>query len=542
MNRNKRFVLISAFFSIALLILACGDNSSNDRKVVTEVNSIYELGACTDNNEGDTVYVKNPGDSYLCLKQNWYQIPNADSSKDLSSSSTKNSSNSGTLNSSASKEELLQFAELCKASGGSEKDGICVCSDEICDIGSVCNTVTKKCANEISSAETDCDESFKSTCSNSPTGIGIVKECTKGVLVNRSCNTVSCNEKGTDCGECLDNASTCTEDKNFKATVTRCENGKKVTESCGENSCDQRDGTCGECTNYGHTCINDDEGNGTIFECVAGESKKALTFCGSVSCRADKPICGECRDGDLKCDNDINNNAIMSRCVNGLWKKLINPYDPLDKENYKCPADCQIDAAADRKEYGCDISQCSSCDPCAGSDENMTSDYNPCYDAERCKAVLQEEDPDYPPFRDFYTTKKLNDTRTLKQVTGYDFTDHTASTIEARVHPFYIDLTAGTQHVSCNAAGTYYGKCHNSLQLCINKNYHQEGFMVACANGDLADDDNNGDGIACECEKTANNSIGCCYTRSTCFKNTVFATDRCNKPTTTTEGYGADDN
>lgn len=75
MNRNKRFVLFSAFFSIALLILACGDNSSNDRKVVTEVNSIYELGACTDNNEGDTVYVKNPGDSYLCLKQNWYQIP-----------------------------------------------------------------------------------------------------------------------------------------------------------------------------------------------------------------------------------------------------------------------------------------------------------------------------------------------------------------------------------------------------------------------------------------------------------------------------------
>lgn len=92
-----------------------------------------------------------------------------------------------------------------------------------------------------------------------------------------------------------------------------------------------------------------------------------------------------------------------------------------------------------------------------------------------------------------------------------------------------VNRSCGT--VSCNEEGTDCGLCHNTLQTCINKDYHTGGFMVVCFNGDLVDDDGNGDGIACNCEITAKNSNGCCYTKSTCFKQTNWATNRCAKPT-----------
>ena len=355
--------------------------------------------------------------------------------------------------------------------------------------------------------------------------------------MNRSCGTVSCNEEGTDCGECLDDVQTCTEDKNFKATVTRCEKGKKVTESCGDKSCDPRDNGCGECTNYEHTCTNDETGKGTVYECVAGEAKKAISICGNKSCRTDKAICGECLNGELRCDNDINNNAIMYRCVDGQWERLHNKFDPLDKEYYKCPVACREGTDPQKMETECDIDQCSDCDPCWGEPmKGAPSNPNPCYNEERCKQILKDEDPDYPPFRSFETKQKWKDLipskkMAAKEVHGYNWTNHKpVSAPEERVEDFEFDLTNETRRVSCNALGTYFGLCHNTLQTCINKVYHGEGYMVVCFNGDLVDEEKEGDGIACECEKTASNANGCCYTRSACFKQTNWSRDRCAKP------------
>ncbi|MBO7414041.1 MAG: hypothetical protein J6U20_10360, partial [Fibrobacter sp.] len=371
MKKNFSPLLISAFFGV-ILVIGCGDDSSEKvtpRKIVTEVGSIFELGTCTDTNEGDTVYVKDKHSDFLCLDHEWVDLgirpDSTDSDKDVSSSSKKSSS-------SMSKETLTKFIDLCKGSGGKEKDGVCICKGELCDVGAVCNvlsgicgnqtkrtedtsstketkdttsatlnsfadlckasggkakdgkcscknvtcdkgvlcnTKSKECANK-DAIEIECDDSYKSTCSNSPASIGVVKECVKGVVVNRSCGTVSCNEEETDCGECINDVQTCTEDKKFKATVTHCEKGKKVTESCDGNSCDPRDNGCGACTNYEHTCTNDDEEKGTVYECVAGEAKKAVSICGNKSCRTDKAICGECLNGELRCDNDNNNNAV----------------------------------------------------------------------------------------------------------------------------------------------------------------------------------------------------------------------------------------
>ncbi len=532
------FFLVAAV-GAAITLSACGDDDSSGRKIITEVNSIYELGTCGESNQGDTVYAKEQETEYFCDDSKWHRVEIADTSS--SSSSVKKSSSSSakgkSSSSSASEEDLKNFAKLCEASGGKEKDGICVCSEEICDVGSVCNTMTKKCANPISTAESECDDSYKNSCSNSPMGIGIVKECIKGIVVNRSCGTVSCNEKGTDCGECVNDVQTCAEDKNFKATVTRCEKGKKVTESCDGKSCDPRDNGCGECTNYEHTCTNDDEGKGTVYECVAGEAKKAVSICGNKSCRADKAICGECLNGELRCDNDINNNAVMYRCVDGQWERLRNKFDPLDKDYYKCPVACREGTDPQKMENECDIDQCSDCDPCWGEPMGgAPSNPNPCYNEERCKQILKDEDPDYPPFRSFETKQKWKDLipskkMVAKQVHGYNWTNHKpVSAPEERVEDFEFDLTNETRRVSCNALGTYFGLCHNTLQTCINNVYHGEGFMVVCVSGELVDADGNNDGIACECEKTANNANGCCYTRSACFKQTNWSRDRCAKP------------
>ena len=586
--------LLFAVMIAAAFLAACSDDDSSDeilpRKVITEVNSIYELGKCGDENEGDTVYAKEQEAEYYCHEESWTPVPKSDSLSSAKSSSSKASSSSMT------KDELKKFNDLCKASGGTAKDGACVCKSELCDIGAVCNTITGVCGNQSkptdidstassSSTETtfadlckasggtakdgacvcketacdegvlcntkskecankdaveiECDDSYKSTCSNSPASIGVVKECVKGVVVNRSCGTVSCNEEGTDCGECVNDVQTCTEDKNFKATVTHCEKGKKVTESCNGKSCDPRDNGCGECTNYEHTCTNDDEGKGTVYECVAGEAKKAVSICGNKSCRTDKAICGECLNGELRCDNDNNNNAVMYRCVDGQWERLHNKFDPLDKDNYKCPVACREGTDPQKMEIECDIDQCSDCDPCWGEPMvGSPSNPNPCYDEKRCKQILKDEDPDYPPFRDFETKNKWKalipeEKMAVKTVTGYNWKDYTHTDVNDRVGPFEFDLTNETRRVSCNALGTYFGKCHNTLQTCINTSYHKGGFMVVCANGELIDEEKEGDGIACNCEITTNNAEGCCYTRSACFKQTNWSRDRCAKPQST---------
>ena len=645
--------------AVATVLVACSDESSDEtlpREIITKVNSIYELGKCGDENEGDTVYAQKEDADYYCHNENWILVSNKESSSsakssnskvsssskvkdelsnftelckasggtakdgacvckkelcdvgavcntitgvcgnrskpsDISSDSKKSSSSVASSNSkSSSSSATPTFADLCKASGGSTKDGACVCKEDVCDEGAVCNTVTGACGNQpkLSSSsaasaptfadlckasggtakdgacvckETTCDEgvlcnikskecankdvfekecsdSFTNSCSDSPTGIGIVKECVKGVLVNRSCGLVSCNEKGTDCGECLNDVQTCTEDKNFKATVTRCEKGKKVTESCNGKSCDPRDNGCGECTNYEHTCTNDEAGKGTVYECVAGEAKKAVSICGNKSCRTDKAICGECLNGELRCDNDINNNAVMYRCVDGQWERLHNKFDPLDKEYYQCPVACREGTDPQKMEIECDMDQCSNCDPCWGEPMGgAPSNPNPCYDEERCKKILAEEDPDYPPFRSFETKQKWKELipskkMAAKTVHGYNWNNHKpVSSPDERVEDFEFDLTNETRHVTCNIQGTYFGVCHNSLQTCINTSYHTGGYMVVCANGELVDEEKEGDGIACHCEDLGNkNAYGCCYTRSACFKSTNWATDRCAKP------------
>lgn len=111
----------------ATAFIACSDDDSSDkvvpRTVITEVNSIYELGKCGDENEGDIVYAKEQDAEYYCHEESWTPVPKSDSLSSAKSSSSKASSSSMT------KDELKKFNDLCKASGGTAKDGACVCKE-----------------------------------------------------------------------------------------------------------------------------------------------------------------------------------------------------------------------------------------------------------------------------------------------------------------------------------------------------------------------------------------------------------------------------
>ena len=49
---------VVAITGAAITFSACSDDDSSSRKVITEVNSIFELGICGEDNQGDTVYAK----------------------------------------------------------------------------------------------------------------------------------------------------------------------------------------------------------------------------------------------------------------------------------------------------------------------------------------------------------------------------------------------------------------------------------------------------------------------------------------------------
>ena len=462
---------------------------------------------------------------------------------------------------------------LCVASGGVSQAEGCECSGTVCDEGLVCDLGSKKCPEKGDNCVNNNNEIvFESACKASggafAGGICVCNTvgCGRGVICNF--NTKNCADTGIHNGDpCTGNGSECHNDVDLVGQLIACNGSTYETSECKDssgNTLSCHGNKCGTCKNYTNQCINQvnefSEEIGVVQECQEGVGGKPIAMCNDVSCRADIPSCGECINGKLKCTEDNDNNAIMHRCIDGKWERIRNRFDPMDPD-YACPLNCTENVNIEFRIYECDRSQCDKCDPCWGEpfdEHSAPSNPNPCYDEARCAAVRAQEDDDhYPPFRDIDFTKKINDTRTLKKVHGYDWQDYTHSTKEERVHDFYLDLTNGTRRVSCKSDGSDYGRCHNSLQICINEDYHTRGYIVQCSRGELAEypstkcDDSNdpncgmtkGDGIACHCERTSNNAVGCCYTRHSCFKNTTATSgpELCRKPSVDTEnsgGYG----
>ena len=82
----------------------------------------------------------------------------------------------------------------------------------------------------------ECDEKkTPDVCTENKDGIGIIKACIKGRLIEYSCRTAGCNEKGDDCdmnmsrNECTeDTPSVCTNDKKGIGIIKTCVRGQLI--------------------------------------------------------------------------------------------------------------------------------------------------------------------------------------------------------------------------------------------------------------------------------------------------------------------------
>ena len=117
-----RFPLVA--FCPLVLLLACGDESNTidssglSTSDTKEVESIYDLGACTNKRKGEVVFVTDDDKEYICYSNKWIPSDEIDKSDEIlsssedaivddekSSSSKKEESSSSGIESSSSKEE-----------------------------------------------------------------------------------------------------------------------------------------------------------------------------------------------------------------------------------------------------------------------------------------------------------------------------------------------------------------------------------------------------------------------------------------------------
>lgn len=110
MKKNKLALL--PLFS-ALVLVGCGDDSASNSGAGSKtaedgssVETIYDLGACTLDREGDVVLVEDEGLEYLCHKKKWEDVgepESSDSADEAKSSSSKKKSSASKDKSSDSK-------------------------------------------------------------------------------------------------------------------------------------------------------------------------------------------------------------------------------------------------------------------------------------------------------------------------------------------------------------------------------------------------------------------------------------------------------
>ena len=106
-NKKGNFAVLS----LAIIFAACGGDDAGNKSVspnmsLREVSSLYELGTCSADLEGDTVFVIELNTDYLCTNNNWVNLMVIQSSSNFCSSGTDlfiSSSNTVALSSSETK-------------------------------------------------------------------------------------------------------------------------------------------------------------------------------------------------------------------------------------------------------------------------------------------------------------------------------------------------------------------------------------------------------------------------------------------------------
>ena len=102
---NSTVRLIEILMAIPLLV-ACGDENGNQSQSPEmpqrEVVSYDELGYCTTDREGDSIFVASQSTDYLCINNNWIDITNVQISSSFGVNPVYSSSGIETITSSSS--------------------------------------------------------------------------------------------------------------------------------------------------------------------------------------------------------------------------------------------------------------------------------------------------------------------------------------------------------------------------------------------------------------------------------------------------------
>lgn len=112
---------------LTALLVSCSDEddsvSFKNTSKEKEVESIYELGKCTDDRKGEIIFVENKDEDYICFSGKWIPSSEFDNpgEDDESSSSVKESSSSAKDVSSSDKASSGETSSSDKASSSSEK-------------------------------------------------------------------------------------------------------------------------------------------------------------------------------------------------------------------------------------------------------------------------------------------------------------------------------------------------------------------------------------------------------------------------------------
>ena len=101
-TNSNNFVKFAAIFAVMSVFVACGGNSGSSAKPDDdgrEVGTVADMGRCTSEREGDTVYVAEKMTDYLCKNRSWVDLTTIpDNEKSISSSSAaKGTSSSSSI-------------------------------------------------------------------------------------------------------------------------------------------------------------------------------------------------------------------------------------------------------------------------------------------------------------------------------------------------------------------------------------------------------------------------------------------------------------
>ncbi len=253
------------------------------------------------------------------------------------------------LTSSGTCEEITCMANNCLVNGECVSNNADHCYSAGCGACNLANATEHSC-NSGTCCATGCISGFhvydcacvqdecsgsETTCSNNSSQIGQVRECSGGVLgTATSCDSVSCNSEGTDCGSCVNGEKRCNE-----RTPQTCVNGAlsgnsecpqdKICElgecvSCGsgyhvhDNVCEKDD--LSNCGSHGNNCTAPTNGTAVCNngECMKQCNNSGDEICGNACVNTNSNLnnCGEC--GHV-CEHE---NVSESRCESGTCQAV----------------------------------------------------------------------------------------------------------------------------------------------------------------------------------------------------------------------------